>query len=1560
MQKQRWCVLIVVVLGVLALGGGWGGQWVAARPAAVLAPPPGGSSAAHPAPDSGTLGSSNAFMSISAEVVSQTVSTPVGLVATGFTAGETVTFSGAFTGNFTADSNGRLYEAITTNTGAGYYTVDAVGQSSGKKTGGVFRRLDAAAPVPGLAVGPHAVSNNGSGTLELFGTGWAPSTSITLARNGVTVGSAASNGSGSFIANLTVAAGSDTAAVYSAYTSTTGSEVGQSIEERSDAGTPPVGDQNPARAYVNPAVINAGTGGVATFAGEGFTAGESVAFTGCGSQTLTANAQGAVYTWINVSGSGTSTCTVTGATSGRTARATVYRSSRVTNVPSALAAPADLAVGTGSTIFLWSGFQANLSGTVYLDGTSKGTFSTDASGQGAATIGAPSSAGIHVLSYINSAGQAADAPLYVVAAPTSTPTSTRTSTPTPTPTCGGTSGTWDSPSVYPTAVSGPAVAAQASLLYSFSGAGTTAAYKYDPSATVWTTITSLPAARSAAGAVSDGTYLYIVAGANSGGTPTSTLYRYDPLANSYTTLTAAALPVQAPATVYLGGKLYKIGGANVSGTPINTVEVYSVSTNSWTTAANYPLTIAYAGAVTDGTYLYVGGGTTSGGAAGASLKTYRYDPSTDSWSDSAVSDLPVARWWGTTGVYNGKWLLVGGQVAGTTSASVIGLSLSAPSGAWGTLNSMSQARLALGGATVSTAAGFFAVGGSDGTFGTYDTNERYLEYICPSATPSPTRTSTPTFTRTVTPTDTRSPTATNTAIPTATNSPTLTPTLTPTVTTTPTLTPTVTITPTFTPTVTTTPTLAATVTGTPTLTPTVTNTLTLIATVTATPTGTATSTRTMTSTALPTLTGTSTPMLTPTDTATTTLTRTPTGTNTLTATATRTPTQTSTPTATPCVVMTVLAEGFESGTLGTFTSAVTTCAPGGCGWAAIGSAHSGTSAAFAPDVADVSDQSLVLSSPLTVPAAGTTVLSFWQQYGFEHGGTNYYDGGVFEISTDNGSTWITDTAGLMMQGGYNAVIDATGENGNPLAGRAIWGGDQPAYGQVLINLTAYAGQNLIFRFRLGTDLSDGAAGWAIDDIVVSNGIACGAITPSATATGTATATPTTPATASATTTPVPPSATSSPTLTTPATASATTTPVPPSVTSSPTLTLTSSPATATLTVTPLPSSATTTSTATPTAVPSTATLTVTATATATVPRTATASTTPTTLATVTPTQTQTHVPGTASPTATVVPPSATATITPTAPATVLPTGTATPAMSATPTQTGIPATMTPTGTAILPTRTSTATLTPASSPSPAAATVSATSVAATSTATSVSSTATSTARPSSTATVTGVPSVPPTVTTTVTPCPIQFSDVTDPATYYYQGVYYLACHGVISGYSDGTFRPFNQTTRAQMTKIVTLAFHIPLVTPGIATFADVDASNVFYGLIETAAARNIVSGYSCGGINPQTGVAEPCDSTRRPYFRPSNFVTRGQLAKIVVIGAGWAVQSPATPTFSDVPTSNVFYPFIETAVCHGAISGYNDATFRPNNSAFRGQIAKIVYLAVTNPPGTCPTGMAAR
>ncbi len=87
------------------------------------------------------------------------------------------------------------------------------------------------------------------------------------------------------------------------------------------------------------------------------------------------------------------------------------------------------------------------------------------------------------------------------------------------------------------------------------------------------------------------------------------------------------------------------------------------------------------------------------------------------------------------------------------------------------------------------------------------------------------------------------------------------------------------------------------------------------------------------------------------------------------------------------------------------------------------------------------------------------------------------------------------------------------------------------------------------------------------------------------------------------------------------------------------------------------------------------------------------------------------------------------------------------------------------------------------------------------------------------------------------------------------------------------FRPFANATRGQTSKIVANAagFTEP---PSGQTFEDVPSTHTFYEFIQRLASRNVMSGYTCGG------VAEPCVAGK-PYFRAGNDVTRGQSSKIV-------------------------------------------------------------------------------
>lgn len=223
-----------------------------------------------------------------------------------------------------------------------------------------------------------------------------------------------------------------------------------------------------------------------------------------------------------------------------------------------------------------------------------------------------------------------------------------------------------------------------------------------------------------------------------------------------------------------------------------------------------------------------------------------------------------------------------------------------------------------------------------------------------------------------------------------------------------------------------------------------------------------------------------------------------------------------------------------------------------------------------------------------------------------------------------------------------------------------------------------------------------------------------------------------------------------------------------------------------------------------------------------------------------------------------------------------------------PTSTPIPPTNTVTQTPSPPTSTATATPTPipptntatvtstSTTPTPILPTTTVTQTAGppTNTSTATTATATSTQMPvisSPTRSPSGTATSTPTAT--YTSCSIQFTDVPNGSTFYAY-VRCLACRGIINGYPDNTFRPNNNVTRGQLSKIVSNAAGFnDLQTTQI--FQDVAVGSTFFDFIGRLASRGHIGGYPCGG------TGEPCGVGNLPYFRPNNNATRGQTAKIV-------------------------------------------------------------------------------
>ena len=143
----------------------------------------------------------------------------------------------------------------------------------------------------------------------------------------------------------------------------------------------------------------------------------------------------------------------------------------------------------------------------------------------------------------------------------------------------------------------------------------------------------------------------------------------------------------------------------------------------------------------------------------------------------------------------------------------------------------------------------------------------------------------------------------------------------------------------------------------------------------------------------------------------------------------------------------------------------------------------------------------------------------------------------------------------------------------------------------------------------------------------------------------------------------------------------------------------------------------------------------------------------------------------------------------------------------------------------------------------------------------------------------------------------------------------------LNGYSNGTFRPDANMTRAQAAQM----FYNLLLdknVPSTASYSDVAPDAWCAEAVRVMSALGIVTGYSDG------------------TFRPNEPITRAQFAVIAMRFTD--VTAPYGQSFSDVPSTAWYYDEVMGAAGFGWLSGYSDGTFRPNNPITRAEVAVIV------------------
>lgn len=113
-----------------------------------------------------------------------------------------------------------------------------------------------------------------------------------------------------------------------------------------------------------------------------------------------------------------------------------------------------------------------------------------------------------------------------------------------------------------------------------------------------------------------------------------------------------------------------------------------------------------------------------------------------------------------------------------------------------------------------------------------------------------------------------------------------------------------------------------------------------------------------------------------------------------------------------------------------------------------------------------------------------------------------------------------------------------------------------------------------------------------------------------------------------------------------------------------------------------------------------------------------------------------------------------------------------------------------------------------------------------------------------------------------------------------------------------------------------------VVVQAASRFNDVPLTHPASEAVEALSDRGIITGYADGS------------------FKPNAEVTRAQFAKFLGVVMRWNLIRPPEGRFSDVPADSALFSYVETAVARGAMRGYTDGTFKPNEGVLRAEAVR--------------------
>ncbi len=166
----------------------------------------------------------------------------------------------------------------------------------------------------------------------------------------------------------------------------------------------------------------------------------------------------------------------------------------------------------------------------------------------------------------------------------------------------------------------------------------------------------------------------------------------------------------------------------------------------------------------------------------------------------------------------------------------------------------------------------------------------------------------------------------------------------------------------------------------------------------------------------------------------------------------------------------------------------------------------------------------------------------------------------------------------------------------------------------------------------------------------------------------------------------------------------------------------------------------------------------------------------------------------------------------------------------------------------------------------------------------------------------------------------------------------LHVRGVVEAYPDGTYRPDEPISRAEVTKLIASAFDFPEVTAlddspitFPKTFDDVRSGHWVQPYLHSIVQSGVIQGYPDG------------------YFAPERAVSRAELAQLLFgfMGSKVEDQNQSETRFADeqkIP--DWAEKAVKWAASSGILRGFPDGTFRPDESTTRAEAASLLRRAM--------------